>query len=152
MERDSIITAWESMTGKEQHDMIAACVYQVAQREHGVQALYQHGHSIDEYISEAWLKLAETMTAGEVEQINAQRQQDGKKPITLISMVYRAVRASMSAVVRADRIQDSRDKSIAALIGKGLTERQIGEAIGISGPAVHKRIARMRKELIKATA
>ena len=44
MERDSIITAWESMTGKEQHDMIAACVYQVAQREHGVQALYQHGH------------------------------------------------------------------------------------------------------------
>ena len=32
MERDSIITAWESMTGKEQHDMIAACVYQVAQR------------------------------------------------------------------------------------------------------------------------
>ena len=99
MERDSIITAWESMTGKEQHDMIAACVYQVAQREHGVQALYQHGHSIDEYISEAWLKLAETMTAGEVEQINAQRQQDGKKPITLISMVYRAVRASMSAVV-----------------------------------------------------
>lgn len=104
MERDSIITAWESMTGKEQHDMIAACVYQVAQREHGVQALYQHGHSIDEYISEAWLKLTETMTAGEVEQINAQRQQDGKKPITLISMVYRAVRASMSAVVRADRI------------------------------------------------
>ena len=187
MERDSIITAWESMTGKEQHDMIAACVYQVAQREHGVQVLYQHGHSIDEYISEAWLKLAETMTAGEVEQINAQRQQDGKKPITLISMVYRAVRASMSAVVRADKIQDSRDggelaperearkdsteaviiavdlqrfmeqrdsrdKSIAALIGKGLTERQIGEAIGISGPAVHKRIARMRKELIKATA
>ena len=45
MERDSIITAWESMTGKEQHDMIAACVYQVAQREHGVQALYQHRHS-----------------------------------------------------------------------------------------------------------
>lgn len=93
----------------------------------------------------------------------------------------------MSAVVRADRIQDSRDggelapereagkdsteaviiavdlqrfmeqrdsrdKSIAALIGEGLTERQIGEVIGISGPAVHKRIARMRKELIKATA
>lgn len=79
MERDSIITAWESMTGKEQHDMIAACVYQVAQREHGVQALYQHGHSIDEYISEAWLKLAETMTAGEVEQINALRQQDGQE-------------------------------------------------------------------------
>ena len=48
--------------------------------------------------------------------------------------------------------RDSRDKSIAALIGKGLTERQIGEVIGISGPAVHKRIARMRKELIKATA
>ena len=28
---------------------------------------------------------------------HAQRQQDGKKSITLISMVYRAVRASMSA-------------------------------------------------------
>ena len=42
---------------------------------------------------------------------------------------------------------DSRGKAIAQLIISGHTERQTGEAVGISGPAVHKRVARMRREL-----
>lgn len=42
---------------------------------------------------------------------------------------------------------DSRGKAIAKLILEGYTERQAGEAVGISGPAVHKRLVQIRRTL-----
>ena len=48
--------------------------------------------------------------------------------------------------------QDSRGKAIAQLTIIGCTERQTGEAVGISNVAVHKRLARMRKDLREAIA
>lgn len=47
---------------------------------------------------------------------------------------------------------DNRGKSIMELTARGYTERETGKAIGISGVAVHKRLARMRKELREAIA
>lgn len=48
--------------------------------------------------------------------------------------------------------QDDRGKAIAELTIQGFTERQTGQAVGISGAAVHKRLVRMRKELTEAIA
>lgn len=48
--------------------------------------------------------------------------------------------------------RDSRDQAIAAYITTGYTERQTGESIGISGVAVHKRLAKMRTALAVAVS
>ena len=183
----SIVAVWRNMPDGDQYNMIKACVVKAAGTEYGTQVLNAYGHDVDEYISEAWIKLSDTLTESNVDSINNQRAADRKQPITLVSMVYRAVRASMSAIVRADRLQqnrdvgelntelldsrdntesvitavdisrfvaqrDSRDKDIVRLICSGYTERQIGIAIGISGPAVHKRIERMRITLQRESA
>lgn len=48
--------------------------------------------------------------------------------------------------------RDSIDKTIAELTIIGHTQRQTGEAVGMSSPAVYKRLTRIRKELKKAIA
>lgn len=48
--------------------------------------------------------------------------------------------------------RDERDKAIAQLTIIGCTERQTGKAVGISNVAVHKRLARMRKDLRESIA
>lgn len=48
--------------------------------------------------------------------------------------------------------QDSRGQSVLELTAMGFTERQTGEAVGVSGTAVHKRLVRMRNELREAIA
>lgn len=48
--------------------------------------------------------------------------------------------------------RDERDKAIAQLTFIGCTERQTGKAVGISNVAVHKRLAKIRKDLREAIA
>lgn len=48
--------------------------------------------------------------------------------------------------------QDNRGRTVIELTAIGFTERQVGAAIGTSGAAVHKRLARMRKGLREAIA
>lgn len=48
--------------------------------------------------------------------------------------------------------QDNRGQSVIELICEGFTEREIGKAVGVSGAAVNKRKARMKKELLQAIA
>lgn len=55
-----------------------------------------------------------------------------------------AIRAALENCLAT---QDERSGAILRLIAMGYTERQIGKVIGISGPAVHKRIVRIRQEL-----
>lgn len=106
----NIIQEWNSKTGREQQEFIKACVLKAAKQEFGMSALYQHGHSIDEYISEVWIELTENrLTPANVERDNAEREREGKAPITLASMIYKATRAVMSASIRHDRKADSRD-------------------------------------------
>lgn len=182
----NIIQEWDSKTGREQQEFIKACVLKAAKQEFGMSALYQHGHNIDEYISEVWIELTENrLTPANVERDNAKRERDGKAPITLASMIYKATRAVMSASIRHDRKADSRDggeldpeqhkgidttadiiatldfqnflagldstnRKICEMKIEGIPEREIGKALGISGPAVHKRIEKVRKEWRRA--
>ena len=62
-----------------------------------------------------------------------------------------------AAIIRADmeRFKDGLDnigRTILEMIMDGMTEREIGKAVGISGVAVHKRIVKMRSVLTRAIA
>lgn len=62
-----------------------------------------------------------------------------------------------AAIIRADvgRLKDGLDeigRTILEMIMDGMTEREIGKAVGISGVAVHKRIVKMRSVLTQAIA
>lgn len=43
--------------------------------------------------------------------------------------------------------RDETDQKVMEMLVQGYTERQIGKVVGMSGPAVHKRIMKMRKDL-----
>lgn len=106
----TIIQEWNGLTGDQQHDFIRACVFKAAKNEFGISSLYQHGHSIDEYISGVWIDLMESrLTPINVERDNTERERAGKAPTTLVSMVYKSVRAVISTAIRHDRQADNRD-------------------------------------------
>ena len=63
--------------------------------------------------------------------------------------------SAIITTVDLERFRDSRDAAdqrILELVSIGYTEREIAAEIAISNVAVHKRIVKMRNELIKAIA
>ena len=185
---DNIINEWNSMSTGEQVKLITACVRKAANKEVGSQALYQHGHEINEFINEAWERITNSLQPDELTACNKRRAAQGKPPITLVSMVYKSARAAVTTLcnreakianatdystdanscgtvygiesaiittVDLERFRDSRDAAdqrILELVSIGYTEREIAAEIAISNVAVHKRIVKMRNELIKDIA
>lgn len=200
----AVIGEWAALGESGQVKMITACVRKAAKNEiaystedHYLQfsevpAWYMHGHDFDEFVSESWLKVYPALDVDKLTARNKERASKYKQPITLVSIVYNAARASIaaiyyqdikhdrarcvtvigddgeeysyydtlsapnnterSAIIRAEmeRFASSRDDIDKKIMGKlvaGLTERQIGAIVGMSGPAVHKRIKKMRKDL-----
>lgn len=202
----SVISEWAALGEAGQVKMMTACVRKAAKNEiaystedHYLQfsevpAWYMHGHDFDEFISETWLRAFPALDVDKLTARNQKRASKFKKPMSLVSIVYNAARASIAAIyyqdIKHDRARcvtvigedgeeysyfdtieaassantersaiiriemeryiasrDKTDQKIMELLPKGFTERQIGVVVGMTGPAVHKRIVKMRKDL-----
>ncbi len=203
-----VVKTWQAMTGEEQDTMIRRCVRKAAKNEIGysvedkylqfseVPAFGCHRpHDFDEFVSESWLRVAKAIDDGDrLTAANQRRAAQFKKPLTLVSLVYNAARASIAAIYYGDakhsvacdfdvtdddgnaasyvetmaadnrqnteraatiramlqEYSDSCDeigRRVLQMVIEGKTEREIGKAVGMSGPAVHKRIMKMREAL-----
>lgn len=206
----AVINEWEALGGDGQIKMMKACIRKAAKNaikysteDHYLQfsevpAWYMHGHDFDEFVSETWLRAANSLNQEILTFRNEMRAKECKynwrykAPMTLISTIYNAARASIAAIYEQDikhdrarsitlfnddgeeydyfdalsaadnteqsaiirtevrRYYESRDdvdQEIMARLPLGYTERQIGAVVGMSGPAIHKRIVKMRDDL-----
>lgn len=205
---NKIVREWSALGESGQCKMMTACIRKAAKNEiaystedHYLQfsevpafSLFR-AHDFDEFLSETTIRLLDNLSdTGKLVAKNEERAAQGKRPLTLVSLVYNAARASIaavyyqdgkhgaaydieiddgegntasyletmvgsdgtdterSAIIRADmgRYVASRDKvdqKIMELLPQGFTERQIGAIVGMSGVAIHKRIAKMRRDL-----
>lgn len=112
---DRIIREWAAMPEKKQISMMSACIRKAAKNEiryttedHYLQysevpafALYGP-HDFDEFISETWLRVASALDPEKLTARNEKRAQQQKRPLSLVSVVYNAARASIAAVYYKD--------------------------------------------------
>lgn len=93
------------MSDNEKVTMIKKCVYKATQDEHfspSTPRLFRQ-HDFDEFISETWLRVAAVLS--DVDKLtarNEKRAAQGKKSLTLVSIVYNGARASIAAIAYAD--------------------------------------------------
>lgn len=105
MNAAKIVKAWADMSDNEKVTMIKKCVYKATQDEHfspSTPRLFRQ-HDFDEFISETWLRVAAVLS--DVDKLtarNEKRAAQGKKSLTLVSIVYNGARASIAAIAYAD--------------------------------------------------
>ena len=155
----AIINEWNSLTTQTQINFITACTFKIIKAQPtGTR------YEINEVVNEAWLRITDSMSADRLTAINERRAAQGKAPTTLAGIVYNAARASIAAmtaskdnteaaaILRTDlqrfiASRDSTDQQIIYGLMKKQTERELVAVVGISAPAVHKRIAKIRATL-----
>ncbi len=205
----AVLSAWEGMSVERQISYISACVKRAAKDEiaYSVEDQYNafnepvawflRNHDLDEFVSEAWIKLSGCMSMEYLEKRNAKRVAAGKVNVSLSSLVYGAAVHAINKVWRDDvkhgRAQEKtvtdkdgntysyidtlatsrKDSTEAKAIGSlGLSEfmnqrdeadriiiegiregykgKEIALMIGISAPAVTKRLKKLRRDLVEA--
>ena len=117
----AVAAEWSGL-GAGQLDMVRRCIHKAAKNiigysteDHYLQfseipAFYSYGdHDLDEFVNEVYIRVLEKIgpaaQADGLEQLtatNERRAAQGKRPLTLVSLVYNAARASISAVYYAD--------------------------------------------------
>ena len=154
----AIINEWSSLTTQEQINFITACTFKIIKAQPtGTR------YEINEVVNEAWLRITDNMTADRLTAINERRAAQGKAPTTLAGIVYNAARASIAAISYSEKkhaaailsvelqrfiaSRDSTDRQIIYGLMEKQTERELAAVVGISAPAVHKRIAKIRAVL-----
>lgn len=106
---------WGGMDPADQVRMITACVRKAAKNWIGystedhylqyaeVPAYYLHGHEFDELVNEAWIRVASKLAdLDKLTAENERRAAQGKRPRSLVSLVYLAARAAIEAAFYAD--------------------------------------------------
>lgn len=112
----SVINEWSAMNEGEQVKIMSACVRKAAKNnirysteDHYLQysevpAFGCYGpHDFDEFVSETVIRVLDKL--GDIEKLAAQNERraaQGKRPITLVSIVYNAARASIAAIYYQD--------------------------------------------------
>ena len=109
------VASWGNMTEAEQVNMMKRCIHRAARnaigystKDHYLQfsegpAFGLYGpHDLDEFVSETWLRVAAALDPDKLTATNERRAAQGKRPITLISIVYNAARASIAAIFYQD--------------------------------------------------
>lgn len=101
------VASWGNMTEAEQVNMMKRCIHRAAKNAIGysteVPAFGLYGpHDLDEFVSETWLRVAAALDPDKLTATNERRAAQGKRPITLISIVYNAARASIAAIFYQD--------------------------------------------------
>lgn len=172
----NIINEWNAMTDTQQAELANRAARRAAQiaRSYGVEL------SADELWGTTWEGIVDRMNADYLTKHNEQREQpltlwqiafraahaaaetwryDRDKHGNSVSLEdWNGVNGCDVERCTINRIAidnylnglDSRGKAIMELVVQGFTERQTGEAVGISGAGVHKRIVKMRAALAEA--
>lgn len=109
------VATWGAMAEADQIAMMNRCIHKAAKNAIGystedhylqfseVPAFGLYGlHDLDEFVSETWLRVAAALDPDKLTATNERRAAQGKRPITLISIVYNAARASIAAVFYQD--------------------------------------------------
>lgn len=109
-----VLAAWDSMTTDAQIGWLKASVKRAAKDEiaYSVEdkynafnenvAWFMNNHGLDEFVAEAWLKLAACLTPEYLERRNAKRAAAGKMNVSLSSLVYGAAVHAINKVWRDD--------------------------------------------------
>jgi len=110
----AIVGEWADMSDEAQVKFMTACVRKAAKNniKYSVEDKYLqfseipawslHGHNFDEFVSETWLRVNKTLTVKNLTERNEDRAKKHKRPMTLVSVVYNAARASVEAIAYAD--------------------------------------------------
>ena len=100
-----VIEAWEYSTDTSKMNMLTACVKKAAKNEiaysvednyngYNELVLWANRH-LDELVNETFCKLAPKLNVEYLRKLNAKRDAEGKKPVTLIALVYGAAKNSI---------------------------------------------------------
>lgn len=177
-EKTASMEAWQGMGGEAQAELANRAARRAARiaRSYGVEI------AADELWGETWVGIVKRLDSDYLDRHNSKREQPltlwqiAYRAAHTAAEVWRYDRnkhGSMAPLeawtaiddgdIEAriiDRLtvenfmasRDSRDQAIAWLTVAGHTERQTGQAVGMSGVAVHKRIMRLREGLAEAIA
>ena len=107
---ETIIQEWNGLTSREQVKLMTACIRKAAKSDIGysvkdnylqydeVVAWTLRGHDFDAFVSETWLRVANALQPEKLKEINKKRAAQFKRPISLISVIFNAARASIAKV------------------------------------------------------
>lgn len=108
--------AWDAMTDDDRMTMLKRCIHKAAKDVIGysvedkylqfteLPAFGLYGmHDLDEFISETYIRIADRCAdLDKLTARNVKRAEQGKKPLTLVKIVYDAAKASIQAVYYQD--------------------------------------------------
>lgn len=158
----SVIGEWATLGEAGQVKMMTACIRKAAKNEiaystedHYLQysevpAWYMHGHDFDEFISETWLRAFGAFDVSKLTARNKKRASEYKKPMSLVSIVYNAARASIAAVYYQD-IKHDRARCV-TVIGEDGEEYSYFDTIAAASSTNTERSAIIRAEIEQYTA
>ena len=112
----SIVSEWAAMTPAQQIDMMKKCIHRAALNDIGYSSYDQYLqfeelpafklfglHDLDEFVNETWLRItAKLADLDKLAAYNRKRASEGKRPTTLVHLVYLAAWASIRAVYNQD--------------------------------------------------
>ncbi len=116
---EKTIQEWHALTHNEQVKLMTACIRKAAKNDIGytskdryrqydeVVAWTLRGQDFDAFVSETWLRVTNALSVSKLAEVNQKRAAQFKKPISLISLIYNAARASI-AKVHYDDIKHSK--------------------------------------------
>lgn len=106
----NVISQWNALPSTDQVKLLTACIRKAAKNDIGYSAKDNHlqydevvawtlrGHDFDAFVSETWLRVANTMHLSKLAEANRNRALSHKRPISMISVIYNAARASIAKV------------------------------------------------------
>lgn len=200
------VSRWENMKNAEQVEYLRRAVKRAAKDEIAYStedkylqymdtvAWFLNMHNLDEFVSEAWIKLQTALDPEKLEARNARRVAAGKNRVKLSSLIYESCIHAINRIWRQDvkhgkaqvktitdkagnsysyidtmassRIdgteakalgrvvvaeflesRDNTDRIIIEMIRDGYKGKEIAAAVGISAPAVTKRLNKIREAL-----
>lgn len=158
----SIIGEWAALGEAGQVKMMTACIRKAAKNEiaystedHYLQfsevpAWYIHGHDFDEFISETWLRAFPAFDVDKLTAKNKKRASQYKRPLSMVSIVYNAARASIAAIYYQD-MKHERARCV-TVVGEDGEEYSYFDTIEASASDNTERSAIIRMEMERYTA
>ena len=128
----AIIAEWQNMTETDQHTMMLRCVKRASRNYIGHSAADHYdmtvespafdlyGLALDEYINEGFCKLLSKLDLDYIAQQNERRAAKWLKPLTLVSLVYRAADAGIHQLIYREK-KNGRSKVKTITDSKGNT-------------------------------
>lgn len=158
----AVIAEWNDLGEAAQIRFMTACVRRAAKNEIGysiedkylqfseIPAWGLYGHAFDEFVNEAWLRIAASLDLNKLTARNEARAAQGKRPITLVSLVYNAARASIATIYNNDHKHGC--ASIRTIVGKDGEEYSYVDTMATSRRDCTETSAIIRADIDRFTA